>query len=95
MSNLVDRSDDELSSIIAHTDAVFDELATELDQHPAVAEALRVLIESETMTEDFVVLMTAQPGVGQRVLMAGLSALVNVHTRTTVKNELDRRRLDG
>ena len=91
MSSLTHRSDDDLQNIIAHTDAVFQELATELDQHPAVAEALRVLIESETTTEDFVVLMTAQPGVGQRVLMAGLSALVNVHTRTTVKNELDRR----
>lgn len=91
MTDLTDRSDPELQNIVAHTDVVFDELATELDQHPAISEALRVLIESETTTEDFVVLMTANPGVGQRVLMAGLSALVNVHTRTTVVRELERR----
>jgi len=91
MTDLTANSDEELRGIIDHTDAVFDELATELEQHPAVSEALRVLIQSETTTEDFVVLMTAQPGVGQRVLLAGLSALVNVHTRTTVRKELDRR----
>ncbi len=91
MTDLTAHSDEELQGIIDHTDAVFDELANELDQHPAVSEALRVLIQSETTTEDFVVLMTAQPGVGQRVLLAGLSALVNVHTRSTVGTELDRR----
>lgn len=89
--NLSERSIDELNGILAHTEEVFHELAAELDEHPAIAEALRLLIESETTTEDFVVLLTAQPGVGQRVLMSALSALVNVHSRATVKNELESR----
>ncbi len=91
MTNLSDRSTEDLNAILSHTDAVFHELAGELDEHPAVAEALRVLIASETTTEDFVVLMTAQPGVGQRVLMSALSALVNVHSRVTVQDELKSR----
>ncbi len=88
MTDLASRSAEELQGIIDHTDAVFRELALELDEHPAVAEALRVLIGSETTTEDFVMLMTAQPVVGQRILMSALSALVNVHSRVTVQTEL-------
>lgn len=91
MTEISKRSSEELNNIVSHTDAVFRELADELDGQPAVAEALRLLIESETTTEDFVVLMTAQPGVGQRILMSALSALVNVHSRVTVQKELQAR----
>jgi hypothetical protein len=90
-SPLADRSEDDLNAIVQHTNAVFEELRSELDNDQAATEALRVLIQSETTTEDFVVLLTGQPEVGRKLLETALSALVNVHSRATVENELSRR----
>lgn len=88
---LKSRSIDELQGILAHTDEVYRELASQLEGDPTLAEAVRVLIQSDTTTEDFVVLLTAQPNVGQKLLESSLSALVNVHSRVAVQVELDRR----
>lgn len=92
---LANHTQEQLDGIVTHTNVVFGELADELDSDADMTDALRVLLQSDTTVEDFVVLMTAQPQLGEKILMSSLSALVNAHSLTTVRKEIARRTDQG
>ena len=62
-----------------------------LDAQPSVTDAVQMLIQSESTMEDFMTLFVSQPEITQKLLMGSLSAMINVHTLVTVRNELKRR----
>ena len=88
---LADKTDQELQDIIIHVNEVFQEVVELLDAQPTVTDAVQMLIRSESTMEDFTTLFVSQPEITKKILMGSLSAMINVHTLVTVRNEMKRR----
>ena len=90
---LTDESDQDLQNIINHVNEVFREVVELLDAQPTVTDAVHKLVLSESTMEDFMALFDSQPEITNKILMGALSAMINVHTLVTVRNEQKRRAL--
>lgn len=91
MADLSDLDNAALQQTVDDAYAAFGHLAESLDADRALAEAIHELLRAPEPVNGFLSLLNGRPQVGHQVLMSSLSALVNVHSLVTVRNEMSRR----
>ena len=91
MNPLTNKSDEQLQQMQAQINQAFREVAEKLDENATLVDAVKTLLRSESVLEDYTTLLVSEPEFIQQLIGNSLSALVNVHLMVTVGDELERR----
>ena len=91
MSPLTNKSDEQLQGMLAQIYQAFREVAEKLDEDESLVDAVKTLLRSESVLEDYTTLLVSEPEIIKQIIGSSLSALVNVHLMVTVGDELRRR----
>gem|GEM_PF-2218040 len=91
MSPLTNKSDEQLQGMLTQVNQAFREVAEKLDDDERLVEAVKTLLRSESVLEDYTTLLVSEPEIIKQLIGSSLSALVNVHLMVTVSDELKRR----
>lgn len=81
--------------MLTQINQAFREVAEKLDDDERLVDAVRALLRSESVLEDYTTLLVSEPEIIKQLIGSSLSALVNVHLTVTVGDELKRREADG
>ena len=65
--------------------------AEKFDEDQTLVDAVKTLLRSESVLEDYTTLLVSQPEIIKELIGNSLSALVNVHMMVTVGDEIERR----
>ena len=95
MIPLTNKSDDQLQGMLTQIDQAFREVAEKLDEDESLVDAVKTLLRSESVLEDYTTLLVSEPEIIKQLIGSSLSALVNVHLMVTVGDEIQRRAGDG
>lgn len=91
MNPLTNKSDEQLQEMLVRIKQAFREVAEKLDEDTALVDAVKALLRSESVLEDYTTLLVSEPEIIKQLITSSLSAVVNVHSSVTVGDELDRR----
>ena len=95
MSNLANKSDDELREILQESRQTLTALIDSLTSRPDMQNAVRRLMRPDDMLETFSELAVNEPDIMRLTLQASVAALVNVQSVEAVDAELKRRAVKG
>ena len=91
MNPLTQKTDEQLQEMQRQINQAFREVAEKLDEDETLVDAVKTLLRSESVFEDYTTLLVSQPEIIKQLIGSSLSALVNVHLMVTVGDELKRR----
>lgn len=91
MNSLTDKTDEQLQQMQAQINQALREVAEKLDEDETLVEAVKTLLRSESVLEDYTTLLVSEPEIIKQLIGNSLSALVNVHLMVTIGDELKRR----
>ncbi len=91
MSPLTNKSDEQLQGMLAQINQAFREVAEKLNEDERLVDAVKTLLRSESVLEDYTTLLVSEPEIIKQLIGSSLSALVNVHLMVMVGDELKRR----
>ena len=91
MNSLANKNDDQLQQMKTQINQAFREVAEKLDEDETLVSAVKTLLRSESVLEDYTTLLVSQPEIIKQLIGSSLSALVNVHLMVSVDDELNRR----
>ena len=91
MSPLTNKSDEQLQKMQSQVDQALREVAKKLDEDESLVAAVKTLLKSESVLEDYTTLLVSEPEIIKQLIGSSLSALVNAHLMVTVGDELKRR----
>ena len=91
MNPLTNKSDEQLQEMLQQINRAFQEVAEKLDEDQNLVDAVKTLLRSESVLEDYTTLLVSDPEIIKQLIGSSLSALVNVHLMVTVGEEVKRR----
>ena len=91
MNSLSNRTDEQLQQMQVQIDQALREVAARMDDDETLVEAVKTLLRSESVFEDYTTLLVSQPEIIKQLIGSSLSALVNVHLMISVADEVNRR----
>ncbi len=91
MNPLTNKNDEQLQEMLQQINQAFREVADKLDEDESLVDAVKALLRSESVLEDYTTLLVSEPEIIKQLIGSSLSALVNVHLMVTVSDELKRR----
>ena len=91
MNPLTNKSDEQLQEMLQQINRAFQEVAEKLDEDQNLVDAVKTLLRSESVLEDYTTLLVSEPEIIKQLIGSSLSALVNVHLMVTVGEEVNRR----
>lgn len=91
MSPLTDKSNEQLQQMQTQINTALREVAEKLDEDETLVEAVKTLLRSKSVLEDYTTLLVSEPEIIKKLIGNSLSALVNVHLMITVADEIQRR----
>ena len=91
MNPLTNKTDDQLQQMETQINQAFREVADKLDKNETLVDAVKTLLRSESVLEDYTTLLVSEPEIIKQLIGSSLSALVNVHLKVTVDDEVKRR----
>lgn len=91
MNPLTNKSDEQLQEMLQQINRAFQEVAEKLDEDQNLVDAVKTLLRSESVLEDYTTLLVSEPEIIKQLIGSSLSALVNVHLMVTVGEEVKRR----
>lgn len=91
MSLLTNKSDEQLQEMLAQINQALREIAETFDEDTSLIDAVKTLLRSESVLEDYTTLLVSEPEIIKQLIANSLSALVNVHLMVTVGDEVKRR----
>ena len=95
MSNITNKSDDELRDILQASGQTLASLVDALAKRPDMQNAIARLMRCDDMLETFSELAVKEPDLMRLVLQASVAALVNVQAVEGADTELKRRAIKG
>ncbi len=95
MSNLSEKSDEELRELMQSSRQTLTSLVDSLANRPDMQNAIRRLMRPDDMLETFSELAVREPDLMRLVLQASVAALVNVQSVEAVDAEMKRRAVMG
>jgi len=94
MSNITNKSDDQLREILQASRQTLTAIVQSLANRPDMQNAIRRLMRPDDLLETFSELSVKEPDLMRLVLQASVAALVNVQGVDAVDAELKRRAVD-
>lgn len=91
MNQLTNKNTGQLQEMQTQIDRALREVAEQLDHDERLVDAVKTLLRSESVLEDYTTLLVSEPEIMKQLIVHSLSALVNVHLMVSVGDELERR----
>ena len=95
MSNLTNKTDDELREVFESSSQILASLVDSLGDRPYMQEAIRRLMSPDDMLETFSELAVKEPDLMRLTLQASVAALVNAQSMMASDDEIQRRAVKG
>ena len=91
MNQFIDKNAVQLQEMQTQIHKALREVAEQLDNDERLVDAVKQLLRSESVLEDYTTLLVSEPEIIKQLIVNSLSALVNVHLMVNVGDELERR----
>ena len=91
MNQFIDKNAVQLQEMQTQIHKALREVAEQLDNDERLVDAVKQLLRSESVLEDYTTLLVSEPEITKQLIVNSLSALVNVHLMVNVGDELERR----
>ena len=91
MNQFIDKNAMQLQEMQTQIHKALREVAEQLDNDERLVDAVKQLLRSESVLEDYTTLLVSEPEIIKQLIVNSLSALVNVHLMVNVGDEIERR----